>query len=185
MGHPPHIFLPSKQSATKQSQTPQYQPTFDVFSISMTKKQIATVACSISIFHFFCPLATKILMLVPPLITPFLLSDAQIQTRDTRTCAILILAWGSIWGSSGVSHNQINHGSSGACVTLMYCGLSVKNKQAQKCGTVREDHERICFAFIFACVVGKNPKTPKSSPWLTTPLHRMVQVFYLWCISVV
>ena len=27
----------------------------------------------------------------------------------------------------------------------------------------REDHERICFAFAFACVVGKNQKTPKLS----------------------
>ena len=28
----------------------------------------------------------------------------------------------------------------------------------------REDRERICFAFIFGCVVGKNPKTPKLIP---------------------
>ena len=28
----------------------------------------------------------------------------------------------------------------------------------------REDCEHICFAIIFACVVGKNPKTPKLSP---------------------
>ena len=28
----------------------------------------------------------------------------------------------------------------------------------------REDHERICFALIFACVVGKNLKTPELSP---------------------
>ena len=28
----------------------------------------------------------------------------------------------------------------------------------------REDCERICFAFALACVVGKNPKTPKFSP---------------------
>ena len=26
-----------------------------------------------------------------------------------------------------------------------------------------EDRERICFAFDFACVVGKNPKPPKLS----------------------
>ena len=33
-----------------------------------------------------------------------------------------------------------------------------------KRGTVHEDHERICFAFVFACVVGKNLKTPNLSP---------------------
>ena len=27
-----------------------------------------------------------------------------------------------------------------------------------------EDCERICFLFVFACVVNKNPKTPKLSP---------------------
>ena len=28
----------------------------------------------------------------------------------------------------------------------------------------REDREIICFAFVFACVVGKDLKTPKLSP---------------------
>ena len=31
-------------------------------------------------------------------------------------------------------------------------------------GSISEDCKRICFAFAFACVVGKNPKTPKLSP---------------------
>ena len=30
--------------------------------------------------------------------------------------------------------------------------------------TARDDRGRICFAFTFACVVDKNPKTPKLSP---------------------
>ena len=54
----------------------------------------------------------------------------QIYTSDPRTCAILILAWGSNWGPSRFSCNQINRGSSGAYVTYMYCGLSVKTKVA-------------------------------------------------------
>ena len=33
-----------------------------------------------------------------------------IYTRDPRTCAILIPAWGSHWGSLGFFHNQNNHG---------------------------------------------------------------------------
>ena len=37
-----------------------------------------------------------------------------------------------------------------------------------------KDHGRIGVAFVFACVVCKNPKTPKSSPWLATPLHGAV-----------
>ena len=33
-----------------------------------------------------------------------------------------------------------------------------------KCRMAREDREHICLAFIFGCVVGKSPKTPKLSP---------------------
>ena len=47
-------------------------------------------------------------------------------TGDTRTRAILILAWGSNWGSSDFSRNQNNSGSSSAYVTFIYCGLSLK-----------------------------------------------------------
>ena len=53
-------------------------------------------------------------------------TDIQMYKGDPRTCAILILAWGSNWGYSGFSHNQNNHGSSGMYVTCIYCGLSMK-----------------------------------------------------------
>ena len=46
----------------------------------------------------------------------------------------------------------------------MYCGLSVLKQSHTKSRVVCEDRERICFAFVFACVVGKNLKTPKLSP---------------------
>ena len=39
----------------------------------------------------------------------------------------------------------------------MYRDLRMKPNKPKDC-------ERVCFAFIFACVVGKIPKTPKLSP---------------------
>ena len=75
------------------------------------------------------------------------------------------LHWAQFWGSSGFSHNQNNRGSSSACVTCMYCGMSdVSMKTHVKRCASHEDREHICFAFAFACVVGKNLKTPKLSP---------------------
>ena len=52
----------------------------------------------------------------------------------------------------------------------MYCGLSVKT-HAKGCAG-RKDHERICFAFAFACVVGKNLKTPNWSPMAEDAITR-------------
>ena len=49
-----------------------------------------------------------------------------IYKRDPRTCAIFIPAWGSNWGSSGLSRYQNNHGLSDAYATSIYYGLSVK-----------------------------------------------------------
>ena len=49
------------------------------------------------------------------------------------------------------------------CIYLHVAQSECEDKQAQKCCTVREDCDRICFVFIFACVVYKNPKTPKLS----------------------
>ena len=48
-------------------------------------------------------------------------------------------------------------------------------------------HERICFAFVFARLVAKNPKTPNLGPMAdeSMPLHREVyKVWDLLCISV-
>ena len=36
----------------------------------------------------------------------------------------------------------------------------------------REDHGRVCFAFVFACVVGKTPKTPNLSPMADNAITR-------------
>ena len=47
-----------------------------------------------------------------------------------------------------------------------------KDKQAQKPSTACEDCERTCFAFIFTCVVVKNPKTPKLSPMADDAITR-------------
>ena len=41
-----------------------------------------------------------------------------------------------------------------------------------KLRTTREDRERICFAFAFAFVVSKNPKTPKLSPMADKAIAR-------------
>ena len=51
--------------------------------------------------------ATSQLLKKVPLLDIF----TQIYTRDTRTCAIVIPAWGSNWGSLGFSHYQSNRGS--------------------------------------------------------------------------
>ena len=39
-----------------------------------------------------------------------------------------------------------------------------EDKTHIKCRTAREDGGRISFAFLFACVVSRNPKTPNFSP---------------------
>ena len=49
----------------------------------------------------------------------------------------------------------------------MYCGLSGKIN-------MREMHGPILFAFVSACVIGKNLKPSIEAPWLTMPLHRAV-----------
>ena len=48
---------------------------------------------------------------------------------------------------------------------LIECTAGWAWKQSlAKSRVAREDRERICLAFAFACVVGKNPKTPNLSP---------------------
>ena len=85
-----------------------------------------------------------------------------------------------IWlklGFSGFSHNQNNCGSSGAYVTVVWAW----RQTCVKCHMARKDHGCICFVFIFACMVGKNPKNSNLSPWLMTSLH---EVWDFPCISV-
>ena len=98
----------------------------------------------------------------------------------------LKLFWGKLeglantfWGAKcflGISCNQNNYGSSGAYVTCIYCSLS-----SLKINTARKDHGRIWFAFVFACVVGKNPKTPNLSPMADDAIMRSgISLVYLW-----
>ena len=83
--------------------------------------------------------------------------QAQIYKGDLRTCAIFIPARKSNWGSL-VFHNQNNRGSSGTYVTCIYCGLSVKINMCKTPHSLK-----IVDAFVFACVVSKNLKTPNLS----------------------
>ena len=55
----------------------------------------------------------------------------------------------------------------------MVCQVSKLIACTAKSRTVREDCERICFAFTFACVVGKNPKTPKLNPMADDAITRV------------
>ena len=91
------------------------------------------------------------------------MSEPQMYTRDPRTWAILIPAWGSNWGSLGFSRNQNNRGSSGAYVTCMYCGLSVKTITRKKPhGARRSWTHLLCVCF---CVCGRQkPEDPKIEP---------------------
>ena len=88
---------------------------------------------------------------------------AQIYKGDPTTCTILILAWGSNWGSLGFSRNQNNHCSSGAYATCIYCGLSVKiNSHKILHDAQRSWTHLLCVCF---CACGQqNPKTPNLSP---------------------
>ena len=86
----------------------------------------------------------------------------QIDTRDTRPCAILIIAWGSIWGSTGFSRNQNNHGSSCAYVTYMYCGLSTNTNMHKTLHGARRSWMHL-FKFAFTCVLGKT-RNPQIEP---------------------
>ena len=87
-------------------------------------------------------------------------------TRDPRTCAIFIPTWGSIWGSSGFSRNQNNRGSSGAYVTCMYCGLSVKtNTRKTPYGARRSWTHLFCICF---CMCGRQkPLSPMAHDAIT------------------
>ena len=76
---------------------------------------------------------------------------------------------GSNWQSLDFARNQNYHGPLGA-FTVVWAW----RKTQVKCRTARENCGRICFPFVFACAVGKNPKTPIWAPWVTTPLHGQV-----------
>ena len=79
-----------------------------------------------------------------------------------QTCTILISAWGSIWGSLVFPVINIIMVHQVGKLIARTAGWAWKQSHA-KSRAVREDRERICFASAFACVVSKNPKTPKLS----------------------
>ena len=72
-------------------------------------------------------------------------------------------------GVFNFSRNQ-NKRSSGVYVTCIYYGLRMKINTRK----TRKDHGCICIVFVFACVVGKKPKTPNWPPMLRTQLHGAV-----------
>ena len=73
--------------------------------------------------------------------------------RRSQSLHYFITAWGSNWGYLGFSHNRNNSDSSGATVAGEWRLRCVKRSM------VHEDRENILFAFVYACVVGKNPIT--------------------------
>ena len=87
-------------------------------------------------------------------------TNTDIEEGDTRPFAILIPAWGSIWGSSGFLVIKIIVVRQVRKLIAYSAGWVWKQSHAKSCAT-REDREHICFALAFACVVGKNPKNPK------------------------
>ena len=79
---------------------------------------------------------------------------------DLRTCAILILAWRSNWGYSNISRTQNNRRLSGAYVTCIYCGLSMKINTRRNAAWLA----KIVDTFVF-CVCGwQKPKYPQFEP---------------------
>ena len=67
-----------------------------------------------------------------------------------------------------------------ACTAVQACRQSRVKSRA-----VNEDPQCICFVFAFACVVGKNPKTPKLNPMADNAITRggigsLVSLVYLW-----
>ena len=95
----------------------------------------------------------------------------SIYTGDPRTCAILISAWGSNWGSLAFSRYQNTRGLSGVYATCIYCDLSVKiNRHKTPHGAWRAWAHLFCICF--QCVIGKNPKTPNLSPMANNAITR-------------
>ena len=63
-----------------------------------------------------------------------------------------------------------------------------EDKTRMKCCVAHEDRERICFAFAFVYVIGKNPKTFKLSPMADNAITQdvigsLVSLVYVICGS--
>ena len=150
---------------------------------NLTWKQKVCILC-LCVYKMWCNLAKWVI--VRRIVTNLQFA-AQIYTRDSRTCAILIPAWGWIWGSLGVSHNQNNRSLSGTYANCMDPICACRQTRAKCCTEWGKTSWTHLFSVYF-CVCGQqNPKRPPNwAPWLTTPLHWVVwEVWDLWCISVV
>ena len=109
----------------------------------------------------------------------------QIYKGDPRTCTIFISACGSNWGPSSFPVIKITvvrqvPMSPASTVVWAWRLTCVKHRMERK------ERGYICFAFVFACVVSQDPKTPNLSPWLTTPLHEAgsgISLVYLLIIT--
>ena len=98
-------------------------------------------------------------------------------------CIILILAWGSNWGSSGFSRNQDNRGTSGAYVTCIYCGLSVKINTHIECRMAQRSWAHL-FCVCFCACDRQKPEDPKFEPhgWRrhNTGRYRRSGIFHIY-----
>ena len=94
-----------------------------------------------------------------------------------------ILKVGSTWGVFGVFRNQNNRGSSGAYVTCIHCGLSVKINTrwnaARRAKIV--DAIVLCFLFVclFVCLFLRVWSEKNEYPNYT---RSGIALVYLWCI---
>ena len=98
---------------------------------------------------------------------------SQMFTRDSRTCTIFILAWGSNWGSSGFSVIKItvvHH------VRMLPAWTVVWAWRKPCINTTRRSWTH------FECVSAKTSLPPYWAPWLTTPIHKIsgISGVYLW-----
>ena len=106
-------------------------------------------------------------------ITYWYVRTTHIQGRP-QTLRHLYPGMGLKLVSLGFSRNQKYRSSSGLYVICIYCSLSVRTNTCKTPHGAQErsDHGRICFGFVFACVVGKNPKTANLSPMADDAITR-------------
>ena len=96
----------------------------------------------------------------------------------------LDFSMGSYWGSSDFSCNQNNRGSSGAYVTCIYCGLSVKINMRK---TLHGAQRSCTHLYLFLCMwTAKTQRPPQFEPhgWRRRYTGRyrrsVISRVYLW-----
>ena len=96
----------------------------------------------------------------------------DMYTRGTRPCAILIPAWGSIWGLRVFPVIKIIVVRQVRVLPVCTAVWAWRQTRIKCCALVRNDRERICFVFALPWVVSKNPKSPKLSPMADNAITR-------------